>query len=298
MNMTEELNAVGKYVLDNPEMKQIAISCNSKHLSVPESPETLVKVETEISLEDGECANENIGTLQSNVESKSEYLPNVKMEELSESEVYRKVQPEGLVTKSCGSLHTQDKCFVVDFQSTNNYHNDIIKAWLLTPLALQEPGCEVDMEDFTDSLLHLAEDKMYLYGLYERPGRATLTETRRVNRKRRINGDNICTSASSRSNNTHFTGASSSCGSVSFSFVNWALDPQKDPLYSEKSQPPTIAMQTVLSPEEKYVFSRYALSNGKLRKECADPYQFFTIRLQELRHRVEQEFASNTNKEN
>lgn len=41
------------------------------------------------------------------------------------------------------------------------------------------------------------------------------------------------------------------------------------------------------SAEEQSCMARYVMSNGKLRHECPDPYQFLTTRARELRNSIQ-----------
>nr|CCD12346.1 unnamed protein product [Trypanosoma congolense IL3000] len=178
--------------------------------------------------------------------------------------------------------------------NTNGLNNETMeyeqhraaRTWLLVPFSSQDSDFDGDKDDFIDTLLHVAEDKMYLFGFSYRSGRSELTGSCRPSRRKRCRGSSNTRQTTAKQDGLgSLLVSSSQC--ASFSFVNWQQYGCKE-VNNYGAQCQSLTADDLLSFEERHVLSRYALSNGKLRKECADPYQFFTTRLQELRHSIEE----------
>ncbi|RNF10161.1 hypothetical protein TraAM80_01738 [Trypanosoma rangeli] len=171
-----------------------------------------------------------------------------------------------------------------------------IRSCLLKPLLSQGQSEDEFEENYKNTLLHLVEDKIYIYGFYERMKHAkTVGVKRSVCRKR----GNVWEDAH-RSKKHCSSGVfeeNSSSGAMSFSFPSWEHDTGKISVEVEKLFSQNLHSAPLLAPNEKQSFSRYALSSGKLRKECADPYQFFTARLHERRQSLEEWLSAGENNE-
>ncbi|ORC85680.1 uncharacterized protein TM35_000331370 [Trypanosoma theileri] len=203
-----------------------------------------------------------------------------------ETEDSTTIQEKKLSVMSVGKLEKS----VVSARETNKKEK-LVRSWLLTPLSQKDMDHDRNEESWMDTLMHLAEDKIYLFGFYERAEREeSLLEKRSIRRKRGKVLEN--TQASKRRNTNGDSQVTSDFGPVSFSFVRWSHDHGLINTEPDTVLPNPLESTSILTPDEKNTFSRYALSSGKLRKECADPYQFLTARIVELRHNLEERIAS------
>ncbi|AAZ10126.1 hypothetical protein, conserved [Trypanosoma brucei brucei TREU927] len=187
---------------------------------------------------------------------------------------------------------------VIHGEKVDNDRVKIVRDWLLMPVLSQDSDFEGDGDDFIDTLLHIAEDKMYLYGFYERLGQTELVTTRRINNRKRSRGSNGISHATGNQGAQAPVMATSPPQVLPFSFVNWLPNSGKGRCDPERVHQQTISSDAILCSGEKYTLCRYALSSGKLRKECADPYQFLTAKLQEIRHCMEEELMGDAKNSN
>ncbi|KAH9599527.1 hypothetical protein LSM04_005154 [Trypanosoma melophagium] len=196
------------------------------------------------------------------------------------------IQEKTLSRMSVGNLEVP----VASARETTQ-EEQLVRSWLLNPFSQNDMDHERTEESWMDTLMHVAEDKIYLFGFYERAEREeSLLEKRPTRRKRGKVLEN--TQPSKRRNLSGDSLVTSDLGPVSFSFVRWSHDPGVTTAEPNSVLPNSLKTSSILTPDEKSTFSRYALSSGKLRKECADPYQFLTTRIVELRHNLEERLAS------
>ncbi|RNF26216.1 uncharacterized protein Tco025E_01524 [Trypanosoma conorhini] len=171
--------------------------------------------------------------------------------------------------------------------STDDKSLQRIRSWLLKPLVAQSGPRDKSEESCKETLQRLVEDKIYFYGFYERIERAKPVGAKRpVRRKRGHLGEEAHGPKKHRSSEASVE----NCGSeeIFFSFPSWKHDIGRPIIEVEKLFSQSLHSAPLLAPGEKQTFSRYALSSGKLRKECADPYQFFTARIHERRQSLEE----------
>ncbi|EAN93113.1 hypothetical protein, conserved [Trypanosoma cruzi] len=161
-----------------------------------------------------------------------------------------------------------------------------IRSWLLKPLLYQNLKQDTTEESCKETLLRLAEDKIYIYGLYERMERENSVAVKRPTRRKRGNSSEEVHGSKKHCVPGNVYESSRSV-ELSFSFSRWKNDIGKPIIEVEKQLSESLQSTPLLAPDEKQTFSRYALSSGKLRKECADPYQFLTARLLDRRHILE-----------
>ncbi|EKF35682.1 hypothetical protein MOQ_002319 [Trypanosoma cruzi marinkellei] len=171
-----------------------------------------------------------------------------------------------------------------------------IRSWLLNPLLYQNLKQGTTEESFKETLLRLAEDKIYIHGLYERMERENSVAVKRPTRRKRGNSWEEVHRSKKNCVPGHVYEFSSSA-EFSFSFPRWKHDIGKPIIEVEKQLSDSLHSSPLLAPDEKQTFSRYALSSGKLRKECADPYQFLTARLLDRRHGLEMLLSSGVKNE-
>lgn len=198
------------------------------------------------------------------------------------------------VAISQGSIlttHTEEPEKTTTKKSSKIQDLECIRSWLLTPLLPRGSADRMREEDFEETLLHVVEDKMYLCGFYERMEREELVEVKRPSRRKRERARGTLHNHRRRGalGNSH---ESSTLGVGSFSFVGWATNAEKPSTSVEDVLFCFPDSTSLLAPDERNTFFRYALSSGKLRKECADPYQFLTARLEEVRHGLQEKLSA------
>ncbi|KEG13655.1 hypothetical protein DQ04_00871100 [Trypanosoma grayi] len=158
-----------------------------------------------------------------------------------------------------------------------------MRSLLLNRLSSSSSAHEKAEDSLVDTLVRLCEDKVYMYGFYEREG--TLGMKRPIRRKRGKTDEDELTSK--KRNALATSGEVQNAEVVSFSFVRWVHVGGRSSSEPQKLSVDPVDSSSILGPDEKHTFSRYALSSGKLRKECADPYQFLTTRIAEVRRKLE-----------